>query len=180
MSKTAAPSTQAAMVLAPDAPVLIEDLVTVVEQIHETVTKWCPTLMAWNGAPAAVMSAKSPSCLNLQFNDTIDTWVTKVRGHIRVAADYQELRVGAECVFASGETGEIKFFIGVDEITLAFNDADNDTTVSDVIAAPAPGLIPVTIALKRTAGASLTNANLDGWIQVETIAATDLPDPADS
>lgn len=108
-------------------------------------------------------------------------FTTVLRGRIRINPDVQGIVVGARCIFASTEGGDVKFTVGSGTATLSFTDSDNGSEKTSTIATSSTGtgLQTWQVEIDQTSGASSTNQLRNVRIEAAPITtATDLPSPA--
>ena len=188
MAKTATASVLRPLIFVPRLPVMAEHLRGVVEQQNFSVARR-PVVyvnvngLVRNGAVFGGFAGDAPVANQHQFSAAIDTWLEVIRAHARISADVQSIRCTARCYFASGHTGEIRFTVGADNVVVPVDDSDNGARVEGTLntADTGTGLVDVSIELRRTGTTpTITNYAINLRIQSAVIAATDLPDPANS
>ena len=91
----------------------------------------------------------------LEFGLVADGSVERLRFQIYIAAEAQEITVGARCSFVAAETGNVTVTIGTaGPVTIGFANADNANEKTDTVTtfSAGTGWQTVTVELERTAG----------------------------
>lgn len=178
----------------PNKPIVAEFQRNVVTQQNFVPARRTPIYMNTNGrsstAPNPLTSAELTAPVHgavgsfYTFASVATGWITPIRSDIRIATEIQVLRCTVRCFMSPGGSGEVRFTIGGGTVTLAVSDANDGGRVvgTILVSASGTGLQDVTVELRRLVSGSSVNPPVMNSCRIQSavIAATDLPDPANS
>ena len=172
--------TQATTTISPSefilgAPITSENAQAVIEQLNWSYGRRPQLHVSLTTAPAA-WSTNSPTTHGMEFRGSA-TFLEVYRFEIKVMPETVNVVVGAECTFASGQDGEVKFTIGASATTLSINSSHNGTERSATLATSATGTGWITCTIEtRIVTGSTGNDLVRVRVQDEPITSS-LPAP---
>jgi len=178
MARDQATTTISPTAFAIGAPVMVEDAQAVIKQLNWSYGHRTCQLHVSQATGDAGWVTGGVGTTWIKFRALSAGSIDVIKLRIRLAVEDVSLVCAAECNFASGETGEVKFTVGSASATIAFDNGDNGAelpTTLTVAAIGGTGWQDVTIAIETTAG----NVGNDlRYIRLQTTAITSaLPAP---
>lgn len=182
MTKTAATTTVPPEYFSVGMDVLSEDALEVIEQLNWSACKRPVVHVSTNVGSDDYAGANEVGTLRLMF-PTTSGWATCLVFKIVVEPEVASILVGARCYVSAG-TCSLRVTIGASAATSigSFTSADNGSEKTCTINTSSSGTGELTVTIERnhSSGSAADCYIRNLRVEDNEIAATDLPDPADS
>ena len=162
------------------AEIYFEDTVEVLEQLNWSFGQR-PQLHLACATGDETWTTNGAFMLGAIFRPIATGWVEVFRTRLKLLPETINVICGARCVFGTLDTGEVRFTLGADSVTLGFTAADNGTEKEGLIdtATSGTGWQTLRIEIRRTGASQVNPAIMRNLrVQDEAIAAASLPAPA--